>query len=55
MGKLIPDRIHNEPVVWRQGLKLRQGPDPRSYNAALAVATDVRPGHVECVEYLTRR
>jgi hypothetical protein len=41
MGKPIPDRIYNEPAVWRQGLKLRRGPDPRLYNAGLAVATAV--------------
>lgn len=37
MGKPIPDGIFYKKSINRQGLTLPRGPDPRSYNVALAI------------------
>ncbi|KZT67286.1 hypothetical protein DAEQUDRAFT_729327 [Daedalea quercina L-15889] len=37
MGKPLPDSIYNKQSGPRIGLNLRRGPDPRSYNPAMAV------------------
>jgi len=37
MGKSLPERIYMEKSATRIGLNLSRGPDPRSYNPALAV------------------
>ncbi|GLB41022.1 putative MYND finger [Lyophyllum shimeji] len=36
MGKPLPERIYKEKSAERMGLNLRRGPDPRSFNPALA-------------------
>ena len=38
MGKPLPEGIYNEKSASRMGLKLPRGPDPRSFNPALAVS-----------------
>ena len=38
MGKPIPEAIYNEKSTTKMGLNLPRGPDPRSFNAALAVS-----------------
>lgn len=37
MGKPLPEGIYKEKTSSRMGLKLPHGPDPRSFNPALAV------------------
>ena len=37
MGKPLPESIYMNNSVSRMGLNLPRGPDPRSYNPALAI------------------
>lgn len=37
----MSDRIYNEKVASRMGLRLPKGPDPRSYNALLATGVEI--------------
>jgi len=36
MGKALPNGVYNEQSASRMGLQLRRGPDPRSFNGAIA-------------------
>ncbi|KAF9782793.1 hypothetical protein BJ322DRAFT_172060 [Thelephora terrestris] len=38
MGKPLPERIYNKKPASRMGLNLPRGPDPRSFNTALAIS-----------------
>jgi len=38
MGKPLPEGIYNEKTTSRMGLNLPRGPDPRSFNPALAIS-----------------
>ena len=37
MGKPLPESIYKEKTASRMGLNLPRGPDPRSFNPALAI------------------
>ncbi|ESK80844.1 set and mynd domain containing 2 [Moniliophthora roreri MCA 2997] len=41
MGKPLPEAMYNHPTASRKGLTLLRGPDPRSYNPALAMMSVV--------------
>ncbi|KAG7085811.1 hypothetical protein E1B28_003349 [Marasmius oreades] len=41
MGKPLTDSIYRKVNQARMGLNLRRGPDPRSYNASLAVMSEI--------------
>ncbi|KAJ8075808.1 hypothetical protein PM082_021440 [Marasmius tenuissimus] len=38
MGEPLPDKIYHKVSQSRMSLDLPRGPDPRSYNAALAIS-----------------
>jgi len=38
MGKPLPEGIYKEQSASRMGLNLPRGPDPRSFNPALAIS-----------------
>ena len=41
MGKPLPEGIYKQKTAASMGLNLPRGPDPRSYNPALAVSAAV--------------
>ena len=38
MGKPLPEGIYKKKTTTRMGLNLPRGPDPRSFNVALAIS-----------------
>ena len=40
MGRPLPDSIYHKTDIFRMGLSLPRGPDPRSYNSDLATLAE---------------